>query len=431
MASQKRKPTSSPDDSKSSASASSQKRRKLSLSLSTPPALSNTIVLSFGSGDIAQLGHGPEHQEVKKPMTVAALEKSNTVTIASGGMHNVAITSSGELLSWGCNDDGALGRTTDEWVPAPVDNLNETPISVACGDTHTTVLTDQGTVYHCGTYKDSSGVVGFDMNGTRTQPTLTQLTDGGIDKVFIVKIAVGENHNLALSDSGKVYEWGDVRLGQRQNRRNRVNKLVPRLVHFAKLGRGRKIVDIFAHGYSSFARTDDDRVFAWGLNNFGQLGTGARDNLVVPTVVKNLSGRGITVLSGSLHHTLALTGKHELLAFGRGAYGRLGLGDEKDRAAPTVVPVEFKQDGDYFVSIAGGAGHSAAITAQGHLYTWGYGDLLQLGHGNYNDQLTPKVVWTKEIAGFQRFVVQASCGGQHTIVLTRPRGDDEQLTLNR
>ena len=49
------------------------------------------------------------------------------------------------------------------------------------------------------------------------------------------------------------------------------------------------------------------------------------------------------------------------------------------------------------VKVAAGGAHSAAISAEGELYTWGKGRYGRLGHGDSDDQMKPKLV--KALAG--------------------------------
>lgn len=67
------------------------------------------------------------------------------------------------------------------------------------------------------------------------------------------------------------------------------------------------------------------------------------------------------------------------------------------------------------VWIGSGECHGLAVTAQGHLYTWGYGDLLQLGNGEEEDLLTPTLIQSKQVR--ERKVVKAVGGCQHSIIL--------------
>jgi alpha-tubulin suppressor-like RCC1 family protein len=70
-------------------------------------------------------------------------------------------------------------------------------------------------------------------------------------------------------------------------------------------------------------------------------------------------------------HCLAVTQKGELYAWGSGANGKLGCGDEKARETPCRVVV----GGGERVSVArAGCEHSACVTEGGDLYTWGQGD---------------------------------------------------------
>lgn len=70
-------------------------------------------------------------------------------------MHTVALASNGILLSWGCNDDGALGRSGPENTPLRVDGALNIPVNgVTCGDCHTVAYnTEANKVYFWGCYK--------------------------------------------------------------------------------------------------------------------------------------------------------------------------------------------------------------------------------------------------------------------------------------
>jgi regulator of chromosome condensation len=65
-------------------------------------------VLSFGSGDMSQLGLGAGSLERKNPAPIKALEGMNVVAIASGALHNAALTDDGQVWTWGCNDDHGM-----------------------------------------------------------------------------------------------------------------------------------------------------------------------------------------------------------------------------------------------------------------------------------------------------------------------------------
>lgn len=92
-------------------------------------------VLTFGSGDCGQLAHGSENfedLEVKYPRIVYSLRDKKIMGIACGGIHNAAYTSTGQVYTWGCADDGALGRTGDENMPLLVDVSAVQGVSCRC-----------------------------------------------------------------------------------------------------------------------------------------------------------------------------------------------------------------------------------------------------------------------------------------------------------
>jgi regulator of chromosome condensation len=86
------------------------------------------VVLAFGSGDCGQLGHGVGEDSdmiVSTPRVITALEKHHVIRVACGGLHTVAVSKEGAVFTWGCNDDGALGRVGDENFPTQVTGFPE------------------------------------------------------------------------------------------------------------------------------------------------------------------------------------------------------------------------------------------------------------------------------------------------------------------
>ena len=79
----------------------------------------------------------------------------------------------------------------------------------------------------------------------------------------------------------------------------------------------------------------------------------------------------------------------QVYSWGNGDGGRLGHGDNAPREQPTLVTA---LQGNKVVKISCGSTYSAAITAQGELYTWGKGNYGRLGHGSSEDQSKPLVV---------------------------------------
>lgn len=133
-------------------------------------------VFVFGEGSAGELGLGSTGNviDVKRPRLNPHLPSSQVglVQIAVGGMHVVALTHDNKIITWGVNDQCALGRDTSNDVDDPETGLKpreSTPTAVdmsafpagtvitqvAAGDSITLALTDEGLVYGCGTFRVS------------------------------------------------------------------------------------------------------------------------------------------------------------------------------------------------------------------------------------------------------------------------------------
>ena len=440
----------------SAAPASANRRKSNALTL-TPESLSSLHrftdrvgeVLTFGSGDMSQLGLGDDDamRERKKPTLVSTLTTAgvSVASVSAGSLHNAVITKEGAVWTWGCNDDGAVGRSEDEWLPAPVDgplgkehkgdeaDEDSQIVQIYCGASHTVALSASGLVYAWGTYRDANGPMGFTATvDTANQPLLIPL------KHRAVMIAAGENHDLALTEKGEVYQWGDIGHGVRSGDRHKRSKLTPTFVNIRRRGAkagGARVKQVFAGGASCFAVTDDGLVYSWGPNNYCQ--TGHRDRsreeqksnaapsanmILVPTLVTSLP-HAVLSIAAAIHHTLFLTTQHTVYAVGKNQDGRLGLGHTNEVDEPTLVPALSDVR-----SVGVGEVHSLFVCgggeAGGSVWTCGDGQLLQLGNGEEEDVSVPTRVDSAQLDKANRRVVQAVGGSQHSMVLAfkRPEG---------
>ena len=119
---------------------------------------------------------------------------------------------------------------------------------------------------------------------------------------------------------------------------------------------------------------EDGALFVWGSGEHGQLGTGDTDRRLAPTRLAGLTAPVRQVAAGGFH-TGIVTEAGDLLMFGLGVDGRLGLGDEDGRTTPTRL-ARAVFDGEAVLMVACGEEHTAAVTEGGGVYTFGYGGLL-------------------------------------------------------
>ncbi|XP_005105535.1 regulator of chromosome condensation isoform X2 [Aplysia californica] len=382
------------------------------------------VVLTCGQGDVGQLGLGEDIMERSRMSFVDIPDP--VIQVCAGGMHTVCLTSTGQVYTFGCNDEGALGRDTSvegsETRPAKV-NIPCPIVMVTGGDSHTAALSDDGRVYAWGNFRDANGSIGLTSNGIEKTPVEL------IQEEVIIKIASGSDHLACLTDRGELLTLGCAEQGQlgriaecfatRGGRKGLDMILSPGRVK-VKRHRSRKLAtfsDVWTGQYMTFAQDKETGdIYAWGLNNYFQLGFGDMENRFVPERVKSFSENGPwSMISGGQHHTVALDGKGKVHTLGREDYGRLGLGEkcgEKD--LPTLVPA--LQDFTC-TNVAAGGCVTFAVTSDGSVYSWGMGSNNQLGAGDDEDRFEPTKVAGKQMESRQG--VSVSSGGQHTVLLAK------------
>lgn len=212
---------------------------------------------------------------------------------------------------------------------------------------------------------------------------------------------------VKVEDEGRVFTWGRGEYGQ-LGHGDRSNTHIPKVV--AQL-QGLKIVHLSLGTSHSAAITADHRVYTWGYGGDGRLGHGDEADQLAPRVLEALSGMRTTVVVCGELHTAALTASGRVLTWGLGKDGRLGHCDRESH----FYPAEVQALRSYHVSqVSCGGLHTAALTADGEVLTWGLGKDGRLGHGSEVDQLAPHLV---EML-VQDKVSQVVCGGHHTAALT-------------
>ncbi|KAM4044542.1 regulator of chromosome condensation [Anomaloglossus baeobatrachus] len=382
------------------------------------------IVLTLGQGDVGQLGLGEDVMERKKPALVSLPEP--IVQAEAGGMHTVCLGVSGSIYTFGCNDEGALGRDTteegSETQPAEVD-LAEKVVQVSAGDSHTAALTADGRVFIFGSFRDNNGVIGL------LEPMKKSMVPIQVHiNAPVVKIASGNDHLVMLTSDGHLYTSGCGEQGQlgrvperftnRGGRKGLERLLMPQCVYLKAKGCGRVLFqDIFCGAYFTFAISQEGHVYGFGLSNYHQLGTKTTNACYAPqnlTSFKN-STKSWVGFSGGQHHTVCVDSEGNAYSLGRAEYGRLGLGENAiERNEPTLISKLPK-----IATVACGASVSYAVAKDGRVFSWGMGTNQQLGTGEEDDVWSPYEMTGKQLEN--REVLSVSSGGQHTVLLVKDR----------
>ncbi|CAH1396649.1 unnamed protein product [Nezara viridula] len=377
-------------------------------------------VLVIGEGIAGQLGLGIDISEKSKPAVVPDL--NNVIEIAAGGMHSICLTADSKVITFGCNDEGALGRDTSEEGTEAIPGEVELPgkvIQVSAGDSHSAALLDNGQVYIWGTFRDEHGSMGLLKNDViEKNPVLLE------SKVRFLRIASGSNHVVLLDEYKHVNTFGCGEQGQlgrlserassRDSRKGLGQLLTPAVVPFKNRPKF-EIVDVWAGNMCTFIKDNKELIHVFGLNNYKQLGVEKGRIMFHPVQSSSFNEKNWVKVAIGQHHTIALDSEGQVYALGRHEYGRLGLGaDCTDADVPTLVKIP---NDEKCSDISCGSTASFAVTESGKLYSWGM-EALQLGVGD-GDKVEPTLVTGKQLE--KRDVIKVAAGAQHTIIIAKDK----------
>ena len=136
----------------------------------------------------------------------------------------------------------------------------------------------------------------------------------------------------------------------------------------------------------------------------------------MPTKLAEITSQGVRQIATGKSHVLALSDTGDVYAWGGGSSGQLGLGRRKNYPSPQLVWGMMRKG---VRQIGAGDYHSAALTYNGMVYTWGSSSYGQLGHGNKKTQLSPKPIEGLDAECRERSatVRLIGCGKEHTVAV--------------
>ena len=182
------------------------------------------------------------------------------------------------MYACGDNEYGQLGYTANNNANpdlTPMSNMPEgkKAINIACGYSHSIVLFSDGTVYGCG--RNIYGQLGTTTNNktNKANPNLTPMSNMPRDKKAI-NIACGNVHSIVLFDYGTVYGCGYNYYGQLGTTTNNTTlNPNPTLTPMSNMPARKKTINIACGAVHSIVLFDDGTVYGCGYNYYGQLGT--------------------------------------------------------------------------------------------------------------------------------------------------------------
>jgi len=174
---------------------------------------------------------------------------------------------------------------------------------------------------------------------------------------------------------------------------------------------GSYVKGIACGGRHSAVITDAGAVLTFGWGLYGQCGQESTDDELRPTCVSALLGIQIEGVAAGLWHTVCISADGDVYAFGGNQFGQLGTGTDQAETLPRLLDAPSLEN-MHAKTISCGARHSAIVTDDGKVFCWGWNKYGQLGLGDVIDRNIPSQV---PIDGC--VPKNIACGWWHTLLL--------------
>jgi alpha-tubulin suppressor-like RCC1 family protein len=354
-------------------------------------------VAAWGENSSGKLGDGTVNNALS-PVSVlnsGSLTGKKISFLASGESHSCAI-SEGELHCWGANVSGQLGNlsTTASAVPTRVfaDGYLRSKVvtDLTLGTNYTCVIADKQ-AYCWGV--NSMGQTGNEASGFYYKAPVP--VRGPLAGKEVTKIDAGNVHTCAVSE-GKAFCWGYNTEGELGNGdASRARTYFPVEVSTAGVLNGKTVTDVSAGTWATCAIADS-KPYCWGNNQQRQLGAStANSSSDIPVAVIStgqLSGKSVYAIHMGTYHACALANA-KVYCWGNNTSGELGTGATTLWSAdPLATNPSGLLNGKTVLAIGVGENHSCALTSESKSYCWGFGTAGKIGNGNTASSNTPLLV---------------------------------------
>ena len=324
-------------------------------------------------------------------------------TLSAGQNHTCWLDANGKAFCWGDNSQGQLGdgSTQSSMDPVAVSG-NIRFSSISAGWDHTCGVAADNRAYCWG--RGRYGRLGNGSSENRMTPTPVS---GGLS---IESVDAGLAHTCALTTDGEGFCWGrgeDGILG------NDSTKSSP--VPVAVAG-GHTFGSIEAASATTCGVTDKGEAYCWGASDFGNMlgqGENDRETKFSPGLVAGDFKFRPESVSVGLDHACAITTADEAVCWGRGRYGKLGIGSSDSLGVLENLKTPRRVNGDVsFASLATGTFQTCGISVDDKAYCWGRNGSGQLGDGTTTMRVEPVAV-----SGRLK-VKQLTIGTKHTCAVS-------------
>ena len=286
-----------------------------------PPRRCPTLSRAWGINSFGQLGDDSFAPRSKQVAVKGAggVGSFGDVTSLDGGQNHTVALKNGTAYAWGHNGSGQLdtgptsGTGADIDLPVKVHGAGDVGfltdvVTIKAGSSHSLAVKGDGTVWTWG--YDGFGQLGDNASHAGSQSRLPVQVEGVGGSGFLTgvsSVAGGDLHSLALKSDGSVYAWGLNNFGQIGDDSTVFHRNAP--VKVKSEGGADSLTDaadVAAGAHHSVAvASTHDTVWSWGHNEFGTLGTGSfGGNFDTP--VESIQLIGATRVATGDFHSLAV-----------------------------------------------------------------------------------------------------------------------------
>ncbi|XP_039140107.1 ultraviolet-B receptor UVR8 [Dioscorea cayenensis subsp. rotundata] len=337
------------------------------------------------------------------------------------------------IYVWGYNQRGQTARKGSEFhlripkrlSPELFKYSGARWLDIACGREHTAAVASDGSLFTWGS--NDFGQLGDGTEESREQPKKVKF----LQTEFVKSVSCGAHCTAAIAEprendgtvsTSRLWVWG-------QNQGSNY----PRL-YWGAFSPNTVIRQVSCGSVHVVALSEDGLLQAWGYNEYGQLGRGftcegLQGARVLSAYAKFLDEAPelvkIEQVSCGEYHTAAISENGQVYTWGLGSMGQLGhcslQSGNKELLPRRVVAL----DGIVIKDIACGGIHTCALTAKGSLYAWGGGQVGQLGVGPHNCLFSCDVndsdmfLRNIPVMVIPSEVRLVTCGHSHTLITMR------------
>ncbi len=337
------------------------------------------------------------------------------IAVAAGRYTSYAILDDGSVRAWGDNRRRQLGDSTFSGTHSPSPRGVSSlydVLAISAGEAHAVILRANGTLAAWG--DNTNGQIGNGTTGSTPLHIVTNVANPLTGATRYKAIAAGDRFTAALSVTGQIYVWGSSLDGAAGLPSGNVPR--PTLLPNAPVTRA-----IAAGGSHGLAIDHAGAVWAWGNNTYGTLGNGSVDYIAHYSASRVARLSNASSIAASLYNSAAVLADGSLWTWGANGAGQLGDASRQQPDGypldPTPQPIALVNDA---MNVSLGAFHANLVKPLNAIKAWGYNANGLLGANlTGNQKLSAMLAVNVELPGDVQTVraVSASACNSHALLL--------------